>query len=96
VDKQSYTQSQHNEVIGMKALYVKQNLRRMGFVFTDLGNGVRITARGPQSPSTEGRAGERDTIVKAQREGDVISSKSCTNHAVAAKTYIKYVEKYSE
>lgn len=80
----------------MNASDIKQNLRRTGFVFTDLDNGVRVQARGPQSPSTEAHAGERDTIVKATKDGEPLESTACTNHGVAATRYTQMVDKYRE
>ena len=76
---------------------IKQKLARSGFVFTDVetpGGTVRITARGPQSPSTEGSAEERETVVKAQHEGEVLERSSHHNRATAARRYVELVEKY--
>jgi hypothetical protein len=77
---------------------IKDNLARSGFVFTDLstpGGTVRITARGPQPPSTEGRAGERDTVVKVQRGSDVLHKSSHHNRATVARRYVELVEEHS-
>lgn len=76
---------------------IKDRLARTGFVFTDLDTPegrVRVTARGPKSPSTEGRAGERDTVVKAQRGGTVLERESCRSRGTAARRYVELVEKH--
>ena len=75
---------------------IKDNLARTGFVFTDLdapGGTVRVAARGPQSPSTEG--GERETVVKVQRGSDVLHTSSHHNRATAARRYVELVEEHS-
>ena len=70
---------------------IRSKLDRSGFVFTDLDSGVRITARGPQSPG--GEIGAK-THVKAQRSGEVLNSRECASNGHAANIYVQYVEKY--
>jgi hypothetical protein len=70
---------------------IKSKLDRSGFVFTDLDSGVRITARGPQSPG--GDIGAK-TYVKAQRNGSVLDSRECASNGHAASVYVQYVEEY--
>ena len=70
---------------------IKSKLDRSGFVFTDLDSGVRIKARGPQSPG--GEIGAK-THVKAQRGGDVLDSRECASNGHAASVYVQYVEEY--
>jgi len=77
----------------MKKSAIKSKLRRSGFVYTDLGSGVRVTARGPQSPSTEG-TGEERTVVKAQRDGEILDSTTEPTHTAAASRYVQYLEKH--
>ena len=75
---------------------IKQKLARNGFVFTDLDSGVRVTALGPKSPADPHSDGERNTVVKAQRNGDVLERESCHNRAVAARRYVELVDEYSD
>jgi hypothetical protein len=70
-------------------------LKRNGFVFTDVetpDGTVRVTARGPKLPADRG--GERDTVVEAQRKGEVLERSSHHNRATAARRYVELVEKY--
>ena len=72
-------------------------VKRNGFVFTDVetpGGTVRVTARGPKLPADPENDGERDTVVKAQRGGEVLERSSCRNRATAARRYVEFVEKY--
>jgi hypothetical protein len=72
-------------------------LKRNGFVFTDVetpGPAVRVTARGPKLPADPANDGERDTVVKAQREGEVLERSSCRNRATAARRYVELVGKH--
>jgi hypothetical protein len=71
---------------------IKDNLDRTGFVFTDVdtpGGRVRVTASGPRSPG--GDIGQK-TIVKAQRNGDVLASRECASNGHAASVYVSYVD----
>ena len=76
---------------------IKQKLARSGFVFTDIetpGGTVRVTARGPKLPADPANDGERDTVVEAQRKGEVLERSSHHNRATAARRYVELVEKY--
>lgn len=78
----------------MQKQSVKNRLARTGFVFTDLDSGVRVTARGPKSPADPPNDGERNTVVKAQRNRDVLERESCHNRAVASRRYVELVDEY--
>lgn len=70
---------------------IKSKLDRSGLVFTDLDSGVRITARGPQSPG--GEIGAK-TQVAARRGSETLDSRECHSNGQAASVYVKYVEKH--
>lgn len=74
---------------------IKDSLARNGFVFTDLDTGVRVTARGPKTPADSENDGERDTVVKAQKNGDVLHRSSHRSRGIAARRYVELVEKHS-
>ena len=83
----------------MQASTIKNSLARRGFVFTDLDtpNGrVRITARGPKSPADPGNDGERDTVVRAQRDGETLHRSAHRSRGSAARRYVELVGKYSD
>jgi hypothetical protein len=72
-------------------------LKRNGFVFTDVetpGGNVRVTARGPKSPADPDSDGERDTVVKAQHEGEILERSTHRSRAAAARKYVQLVEKF--
>lgn len=72
---------------------IKETLDRSGFCYTDLDNGVRITARGPQVPG--GEIG-RKTQVAARKGSETLASERCHSNAQAASKYVEFVEKHSE
>lgn len=78
----------------MQPQSIKNRLSRTGFVFTDLDSGVRVTARGPKSPADPGNDGFRDTVVKAQRNGQILERSSHHNRATGARRYVELVEVY--
>jgi hypothetical protein len=74
----------------MEAQSIKDNLARSGFVFTDLDSGARVSASGPRVPGPVGQ----DSVVKVQRNGDVLHKSSHHNNATAARRYVELVEEY--
>jgi len=78
----------------MQKSSIKDSLARNGFVFTDLDGGVRVTARGPKTPADPGNDGERDTVVKAQRNGEILSRSAHSTRGTAAGRYVELVEEY--
>jgi hypothetical protein len=80
----------------MQKSSIKDSLARNGFVFTDLDSGVRVTARGPKTPADPVNDGERDTVVKAQRNGETLSRSSHSTRGTAARQYVELVDEYSD
>ena len=84
----------------MRKKDVKQQIKRTGFCFTDVetrdSRTVRISASGPKFPSTEGAAGERDTIVKATGpDGQTLERHRASPQGAGARIYVELVEKYA-
>jgi hypothetical protein len=76
---------------------IKRHVQKHGFVYTDIDTPdgrVRVTARGPRTPSTDGN-GELSTVVKATRDGEIIDQRECTNHALAGRAYVELVQRFS-
>jgi len=71
---------------------IRKKLDRSGFVFTDLDNGVRVTARGPQVPG--GEIG-RKTQVTARNGSEELDSRRCHSNGQAASVYVDFVNEYS-
>lgn len=72
---------------------VRDTLDRSGFCFTDLDNGIRVTARGPRVPG--GEVG-RKTHVAVRKGSETLASERCHSNAQAARKYVNLVEKHSE
>jgi len=81
-----------NRLSAMEKSSIKENLDRSGFVFTDLDNGVRVTARGPQVPG--GEIG-RKTQVTARKGSETLDSRRCHSNAQAASVYLDFVDEHS-
>jgi hypothetical protein len=79
----------------MEKSSIKDSLARNGFVFTDLDSGVRITARGPKTPAGPGTDGERDTVVRAVKDGVDVEHSTHRSRGAAAGRYVELVDEYS-
>jgi hypothetical protein len=73
----------------MQKSEIKDQLRRTGCSYTDLDNGVRVSALGPQSPGSEGK-----TEVRVSREGEELHLSQHPTHGTAAKQYVDLIEEY--
>jgi hypothetical protein len=74
---------------------IKSSLARNGFVYTDLGSGARVTARGPKTPADPGNDGERPTVVRVQKGGEQLHRSSHSTRGTAARRYVELVGEYS-
>jgi hypothetical protein len=75
---------------------IKSHLARNGFVFTDLDSGVRVTARGPKTPADPGNDGERNTVVRAMKNGRTLHESRHSTRGAGASKYVALVEKHSD
>jgi len=73
---------------------IKSHLARNGFVFTDLDSGVRVTARGPKTPADPANDGERDTTVRATKDGRTLHESRHSTRGAGARMYVELADRY--